>query len=516
MVPEGCENCHSNAHCVAAADGYVCECLQGYHGNGEQCEATDCQTMNNCDPNADCVNDPFLGVHRCLCRNGFQGDGVSCSPEDCSVQFNCDVNADCVLDPRDSRRSMCRCRESYSGDGYTCRPSVVSCNQVNNCHQNAQCIYDPNAQSYRCRCNRGYEGSGVDCRVRGYDCRRDARICDANAECVLNVDSFVCVCMNGFQGDGRRCIAIDHSDNYLLFSRGYTIQKMPFTGDNHMVEDPILYDTQQLVVAIDTDCDTKTMYFTDVYNGHINMANLDGTNVQTIVSNLKSPEGLAVDWLSKNIYWTDSGMNTLSVSGSDGTYKKTLFDSDMRNPRAIVLDPAQGYMYWTDWSRDAPQIEKAMMDGQERMSLVTTDLGLPNGLTINYQTQQICWGDAGVNTIECVRTDGVGRRTVTENAPYPFSITSLSNELYWSDWSLKGVSMVNQNGGDVEDMIDLPIGGNGKLYGITAVQESCPRQVNACVRDNGGCQYLCLPTPNGGRTCVCPDNVDCDSNEIPS
>ncbi len=33
---------------------------------------------------------------------------------------------------------------------------------------------------------------------------------------------------------------------------------------------------------------------------------------------------------------------------------------------------------------------------------------------------------------------------------------------------------------------------------------------NACVLNNGGCRFLCLPTPNGGRTCACPDNVDED------
>jgi nidogen (entactin) len=30
---------------------------------------------------------------------------------------------------------------------------------------------------------------------------------------------------------------------------------------------------------------------------------------------------------------------------------------------------------------------------------------------------------------------------------------------------------------------------------------------NACARNNGGCTYLCLPTPNGGRTCTCPDDI---------
>ena len=52
-------------------------------------------------------------------------------------------------------------------------------------------------------------------------------------------------------------------------------------------------------------------------------------------------------------------------------------------------------MYWTDWHRDNPTIEKANMDGSERKIFIDTDLGLPNGLTMDYATQQLCWGDAG-------------------------------------------------------------------------------------------------------------------------
>jgi len=52
-------------------------------------------------------------------------------------------------------------------------------------------------------------------------------------------------------------------------------------------------------------------------------------------------------------------------------------------------------MFWTDWNREAPKIEKANMDGTDRQSVVTQGLGLPNGLTIDYHSSQLCWADAG-------------------------------------------------------------------------------------------------------------------------
>ena len=53
-------------------------------------------------------------------------------------------------------------------------------------------------------------------------------------------------------------------------------------------------------------------------------------------------------------------------------------------------------MFWTDWNREAPKIEKANMDGTDRRALVTEGLGLPNGLALDYELMQVCWADAGV------------------------------------------------------------------------------------------------------------------------
>lgn len=35
------------------------------------------------------------------------------------------------------------------------------------------------------------------------------------------------------------------------------------------------------------------------------------------------------------------------------------------------------------------------MDGTDRTVLVKDDLGLPNGLTFDHESQQLCWADAG-------------------------------------------------------------------------------------------------------------------------
>jgi len=55
-----------------------------------------------------------------------------------------------------------------------------------------------------------------------------------------------------------------------------------------------------------------------------------------------SPEGIAIDWVSRTLYVTDAGQDTISVINLNGTYRKTLISGDMKDPRGIVVDPQRG------------------------------------------------------------------------------------------------------------------------------------------------------------------------------
>lgn len=77
----------------------------------------------------------------------------------------------------------------------------------------------------------------------------------------------------------------------------------------------------------------------------------------TLIDSLHSPEGLAVDWVHKNIYWTDSGNKSISVATGDGRKKKVLIATELSEPRAIAVDPHQGWvetfgvqLLWNRWT----------------------------------------------------------------------------------------------------------------------------------------------------------------------
>ena len=126
-------------------------------------------------------------------------------------------------------------------------------------------------------------------------------------------------------------------------------------------------------------------------------------------------------------------------------------------------------MYWTDWGEPA-KIERASMDGSNRIVLHNTRLTWPNGLAIDYQLQRLYWADAFTDRIEYSSVDGTGREillTVATGLHHPFAITVSGDQVYWTDWANFTIYTAHKQAASsplsVYTSLILP------LYGIEAV-----------------------------------------------
>uniref|UniRef100_A0A665TJ01 Nidogen 1b n=1 Tax=Echeneis naucrates TaxID=173247 RepID=A0A665TJ01_ECHNA len=500
----GRHGCDINAVCRPGdALQFTCQCAAGFTGDGRYCHDVDeCrESPGVCGSNAECTNLP--GSFRCECLIGFMfaGDGRTCIEENRPVDHCQRGSHDCDI-PERARCSYsggsafdCSCLPGFVGDGRVCRArEKTPCERLRESAQTSASLFVP-------QCDEHGAFEPTQCHTSIGQCW----CVDANGQEVPNTRT----------GPGNAPLCINQAvtpppvgptprpdvraiapGTHLLFAQSGRIEHVPLDGYSIKKEEakPLLHVPDRVVIAVAYDCVEKTVYWTDITGPSISRASLSGGDLQ-------SPEGLAVDHVSRLLFWTDSMRDTVEVSQLDGSQRRVLFDTDLVNPRPIVTDAAYGRLYWADWDRDGPKIEMSNMDGTDRTVLVKDDLGLPNGLTFDPESQQLCWADAGTRKVECLDPHRRLRRPIVEGIQYPFALVSFGRRLYYTDWRREAVIAVDSHSKMETDEF-LPQK-RSRLYGITTTTTQCPQVYNYC-SNNGGCSHLCLPRL-GGFTCRCPD-----------
>jgi low-density lipoprotein receptor-related protein 1 (alpha-2-macroglobulin receptor) len=67
------------------------------------------------------------------------------------------------------------------------------------------------------------------------------------------------------------------------------------------------------------------------------------TNIDTVINRgLATAEGLAIDWITRHVYWVESNLDQIEVADFEGKQRATLIAGAMESPRAIVVDPNVG------------------------------------------------------------------------------------------------------------------------------------------------------------------------------
>nr|XP_033471919.1 nidogen-2 isoform X3 [Epinephelus lanceolatus] len=266
-----------------------------------------------------------------------------------------------------------------------------------------------------------------------------------------------------------------HTEITLLYAQGQKIGALPLNGTrlDASRSKTLLTLHGSIVVGIAYDCKENQVYWTDLSARTINRASMvAGAEPEILISsNLVSPEGLAVDVKRRLMFWVDSNPDMIESANLDGSRRRTLFDTDLVNPRAIIVVSSTGTLYWTDWNREAPKIESSSVDGQNRRVVVSDGIGLPNALTYDSSSGQVCWADAGTKRLECVSPDGSGRRVVHPSLNYPFSMVYYRNHFYYTDWRRDGVIAVSKDTSQITDEY-LP-DQRSHLYGIAIATTKC-------------------------------------------
>ena len=91
-------------------------------------------------------------------------------------------------------------------------------------------------------------------------------------------------------------------------------------------------------VAVDIHFSLGYIFWSDVTERNIKRFRIDVASTTTIINGIGVCDGLAVDWRASKLYWTDTTIDTISVSNLDGNNQGLLISSSLDEPRAIALD----------------------------------------------------------------------------------------------------------------------------------------------------------------------------------
>ncbi len=168
------------------------------------------------------------------------------------------------------------------------------------------------------------------------------------------------------------------------------------------------------------------LYWSDGGAGKIQRSDLDGTNVEDILTGLPGPGDLAIDPYAGKIYFTSGlGIQRANLDGA-GLEVAVPGVSAFR----IALDPIRSKVYWTVYF---DRIRRANYDGTNVEDLVTTgfDFAGPFGIAVDAPKGLLYWSDTIV--IKRANLDGSGA-VVAQNTGFVGPIALFGQALVWIEY----------------------------------------------------------------------------------
>ncbi|KAI4816944.1 hypothetical protein KUCAC02_009244 [Chaenocephalus aceratus] len=250
-----------------------------------------------------------------------------------------------------------------------------------------------------------------------------------------------------------------------------------------------IVEQQRNAVALDADFGQQLIFWADLGHRAIYSTVLDkrgdvGTH-NKVIDNLQTPVGVAVDWIYKNLYWTDLGTKPFLFPTSTEPSRRFLFNKGLKEPASIAgIHCPGGFSVTGLTGASRPKIEKSGMTGADRQVLVGTDIQWPE-----WNHSGLYWVDSKLHMLCSVDLNGDNRKKVLQSSEYlahPFALTVFEDRVFWTDGENEAIYCAN----------------NCRV--LTGVW----RKVRT-----GGCSYMCLPAPQINKhsaryTCVCPDGQE--------
>ncbi|KAL4696789.1 hypothetical protein H8959_002487, partial [Pygathrix nigripes] len=367
---------------------------------------------------------------------------------------------------------------------------------VNNggCAQKCQMVRG----AVQCTCHTGYRLT-----EDGHTCQ-DVNECAeegyCSQGCTNSEGAFQCWCETGYElrPDRRSCKALGPEPVLLFANRIDIRQVLP-----HRSEYTLLLNNLENAIALDFHHRRELVFWSDVTLDRILRANLNGSNVEEVVSTglespvstpcamenggcshlcLRSPNPSGFSCtcptginLLPDGKTCSPGMNSFLIFARRIDIRMVSLDIPyfadvvvpinitMKNTIAIGVDPQEGKVYWSDSTLH--RISRANLDGSQHEDIITIGLQTTDGLAVDA---------IGRKRIEAADLNGANRHTLVSPVQHPYGLTLLDSYIYWTDWQTRSIHRADKGTGSNVVLVRSNLPG---LMDIQAVDRAQPLAV---------------------------------------
>ncbi|XP_064917564.1 prolow-density lipoprotein receptor-related protein 1-like isoform X3 [Columba livia] len=481
-----------------------------------------------CDGAADCrdgtdeqgcpLEEGLCGDHQWGCSHGHE-----CIPD----TWRCDGESDCTdgSDEAGCQLAPCQSHEYPCGLG-TCLNASLVCDGRQDCADGsdegencsvpcqrscARLCY-PSPKGPRCWCDQGYQlaEDGLSCMDIDECTELGEGVC--SQMCLNAPGSYSCGCLPGYllEPDGHVCKLTGPEPMLLVAVQSEVLSYGLRSGREEVL---LTTDKDRVVFSLDYDLVERKIFWMDLATESIRWQDLNLGKKGTLVKGVRS-DCIAVDWLGRNLYWTDGAAGQVLATRLEAAWRGTpeytvVMDGDLDRPHSLVLQPLAGLLYWSEVGSH-PRLMEATMDGSRRHVLLAQELGWPTALALDLPTRRIFWLDEKLGSVGSARLDGTSVKVLHLHCVRsPFAAAVCEGQLYWSDRKPWSVQQVDKTTGKNRTVV---LKRRGQPHGLQVMHPALrPTAPNPCAAR--GCSHLCLLSTRHTGQCRCPTGLTLAADE---
>lgn len=207
------------------------------------------------------------------------------------------------------------------------------------------------------------------------------------------------------------------------------------------------------------DCAHQKLYWLDTLlshkAGHLRRANFDGSQIETLVSDLVDPRSLALDLKHQKIYWMVAGSRSIRRSNLDGTQIEDVVVG-LNDLGGLAVDPERDALFFSDKlgsdKSSQGRIYRSRLDGSDRRLLVENHCAWQ--MVLDPAAQKLYWCEYDKSPFRC-DVDGSNVEPVVRlesgmGGSVGFDIDPKNGKIYYS--TADSIRRANLDGTQIEDI----------------------------------------------------------------